>query len=100
MPTPRKNQGQVAHLGAKDVDYGESARRALKTIITTRSFTYADLVERLAAIGVIETETSIAQKIRRGSFQMAFFFQCLRAMDIEQVTLTIPSAEPSRDAHA
>jgi hypothetical protein len=100
MPTPRKNQGQIAWSSPEDVDYGESARRALKSIVSTRNVTYAQLAERLADIGVLETETSIAQKIRRGTFQLAFFFQCLRALGIDQVTLTVPSTEPSRNAHA
>lgn len=100
MPARRKHQGKMATFAAIDVDYGESARRALRSIINTRSVTYAQLVDKLAEIGVVETESSIAQKIRRGTFQMAFFFQCLRALGVDQVTLTIPSAEHSRNAHA
>lgn len=72
-------------------DDSETAKQALKTILMHRKITYAQLAKLLAAQGVQETETSIAQKIRRGTFQLAFMYQCMRAIGVSEVTLTVPT---------
>jgi hypothetical protein len=100
MPTPRENQGHATAVLPEDVDYAESARRALKTILSVRGITYAQLAEKLSALGYAETEASIAQKVRRGSFQLAFFLQCMRAIGVSQVTLTVPTSQTPDAAHA
>ncbi|MHB9835089.1 DUF6471 domain-containing protein [Paraburkholderia terrae] len=92
MRAPRKNQGPPESSHLEDADFSEAARRALKTIIGVRDITYAQLAARLTALGVPETESSIAQKVRRGTFQLAFFLQCMRAIEVSEVTLTVPKA--------
>lgn len=72
-------------------DDTETAKQALKTILMHRNITYAQLATLMAAHGVQETETSIAQKIRRGTFQLAFMYQCMRAIGVSEVTLTVPT---------
>nr|WP_234942728.1 DUF6471 domain-containing protein [Cupriavidus necator] len=52
--------------------------------------TYAALAERLQAIGVSETEYSIANKLARGSFSLVFLLQCVRALGKDQVTIEVP----------
>lgn len=42
--------------------------------------TYAQLVEKLAAIGVQETEPNIRNKLARGKFTAVFILQCLVAV--------------------
>jgi hypothetical protein len=42
--------------------------------------TYAQLVEKLDAIGVAEKEVNIRNKLARGKFSAAFLIQCLQAI--------------------
>jgi hypothetical protein len=48
---------------------------------------YADLAEKLAAIGVKDTERNIANKISRGAFTGVFFLQCMEALGVQTVHL-------------
>ena len=49
--------------------------------------TYAQLAEKLAAIGVNENEKNIGNKISQGVFTMAFFMQCTEAVGVSEVRL-------------
>jgi Domain of unknown function (DUF6471) len=69
-------------------EYEERAKNLLKGELKRRGLTYADLAEKLAAIGVHETERNIANKISRGGFTAAFLLQCLVAMRAESVTIS------------
>ena len=59
----------------------------LKGELKRRGISYADLVERLEALGVHETPANIANKISRGGFSAVFFLQCLRAIGCKAVRL-------------
>jgi len=61
----------------------------LKGELKRRGLTYADLVEKLALQGVIETEANLRNKISRGAFTAAFFMQCLIAIGCEVVHIKI-----------
>lgn len=61
-------------------EYEEKAKNLLKSELKRRGIGYRDLSERLAAIGVQETERNLANKISRGGFSGAFFIQCLVAI--------------------
>jgi hypothetical protein len=52
-----------------------------------RGLTYAQLVEKLAAIGVNETERNLTNKISRGGFTAAFLVQCLEAIGCQSLRL-------------
>lgn len=52
----------------------------LKAELKRKGVTYAQLVERLDAIGVKETEPNIRNKLARGKFSAVFFMQCLVAI--------------------
>ena len=71
-------------------DWEREATRALKAELALRGVTYASLVGRLEAIGVTETERSIANKMSRGKFPFTFYLQCLRAIGVDQATVRIP----------
>lgn len=62
------------------VEYEARAKNLLKGELKRRGLTYANLAERLGAIGVHETERNLANKISRGGFTAAFFVQCLTAI--------------------
>ena len=47
----------------------------------------AQLVEKLAAIGVVDSEPNIRNKLSRGKFTAVFLLQCLEAIGVEKVYL-------------
>jgi hypothetical protein len=67
--------------------YENKAKNFLKGEIKRRGLTYAQLAERLEAIGVPETERNLANKISRGGFTAAFLIQCLAAIGAHTVRL-------------
>ena len=69
-------------------EYEEKAKNLLKGELKRRGVTYADLVEKLAGIGVAETERNLANKISRGGFTAAFLIQCLTATGAHELRLT------------
>ncbi len=56
------------------------AANVLKSELKRKGVTYAQLVEKLAAIGISEKEANVANKLSRGKFSAAFLFQCLTAI--------------------
>jgi hypothetical protein len=52
----------------------------LKAELKRRHLSYRDLAEKLAAIGIQDSERNITNKVNRGTFTAAFFVQCLEAM--------------------
>ena len=52
----------------------------LKAELKRRNVTYSQLVEKLAAIGVQDSEPNIRNKLARGKFTAVFFLQCLVAI--------------------
>ena len=65
----------------------QRVRGLLKAELARRDVTYTELVSRLAAIGVKETEQNIANKLSRGTFTAAFFVQCLDAIGCRTLRL-------------
>ena len=59
-------------------DYELMAANLLKAELKRKGVTYAQLVEKLAAIGVDEKEVNVRNKLSRGKFTAAFFLQCLK----------------------
>ncbi len=79
-----------AEAEARSVDAAEWQARAknlLKAELKRRGVTYAQLAEKLGAIGVHETEPNIRNKIARGGFTAVFFVQCLVAIGAKEVRL-------------
>jgi hypothetical protein len=56
------------------------AKRLLRLELKRHHVGYKKLAELLNAIGVSETERSIANKMARGTFSFVFYLQCLKAM--------------------
>jgi hypothetical protein len=63
------------------------AKGILKAEIARRHLSYAALVEKLAALGVTETEANLRNKISRGGFSAGFFVSCLVAIGAHSVRL-------------
>lgn len=68
-------------------DYELMAANLLKAELKRKGVTYAQLVDRLAAIGVDEKEVNIRNKLSRGKFTAAFLLQCLSAIGSQQLHL-------------
>lgn len=68
-------------------EYEEKVKNLLKGELKRRGVTYGQLVERLAAIGVVDSERNLNNKISRGGFSGAFLLQCLDAIGVTEVRL-------------
>lgn len=69
-------------------EYEEKAKNLLKAELKRRGIGYRELSEKLATIGVHETERNLANKISRGGFSGAFFIQCLEAIGCQSLRLS------------
>jgi hypothetical protein len=70
-----------------DVDWTVKTKALLRSEMVKRGVSYAGLVEKLAAIGVKDSEANLRNKISRGGFTGAFLIQCLTAMGVTALRL-------------
>jgi Domain of unknown function (DUF6471) len=70
-----------------NLEYEEKAKNLLKAELKRRGVTYGQLVEKLAEIGVVDTERNLNNKISRGGFTAAFMLQCQRAIGLRSLQL-------------
>ena len=68
-------------------EWEKMAAGLLKAELKRKGVTYAQLVERLADIGISEKEANVANKLSRGKFSAAFMLQCLTAIETEHLRL-------------
>lgn len=69
-------------------DWEAKARGLIRGEMARQGITYAQLVERLAAIGVQEDERNLRNKVSRGKFTAAFLLQGLAAIGCQTVRLS------------
>ena len=67
--------------------WGQFATRVIKDVMYLKRVNYKQLSDSLKAIGIDESPKQITNKINRGQFSTAFFFQCLKALEIKGVEL-------------
>ncbi|MBU4531228.1 MAG: hypothetical protein KUA43_13780 [Hoeflea sp.] len=72
---------------AEKTDWEMKAANLLKAELKRKGVTYAQLVEKLAEIGVDEKEVNVRNKLSRGKFTAAFLLQCLQATGSEHLRL-------------
>jgi hypothetical protein len=80
-------------MAVKRKDWKALVKGLLKAELARRNLSYADLAEKLAAIGVKDSERNISNKISRGSFTAVFFVQCLDAIGCRTVHLSDGEAQ-------
>lgn len=68
-------------------DWEAKVANLLKAELKRKGITYAQLVEKLAEIGVDEKEVNIRNKLARGKFSASFMVQCLEAVGTSQLRL-------------
>ncbi|AWC25554.1 hypothetical protein CO731_05052 [Aminobacter sp. MSH1] len=69
------------------VEYETKAKNLLKAELKRKGVTYAQLAEKLAQLGVHETERNLNNKISRGGFTAAFLLQCLTVISVSEFRL-------------
>lgn len=67
--------------------YEAKAANLLKAQLKLQGVTYAQLVEKLAALGIEEKEVNIRNKLARGKFSAAFMLYCLEAIESSELRL-------------
>ena len=73
--------------GAPDEAWDARVKAILKAELKRKGVTYAQLVDRLAAVGVKETEPNIRNKLARGKFTAVFMVQVLSAIGSREIRL-------------
>lgn len=71
-----------------DREWEGLAKSLLKAELKRRNVTYAQLVGKLADIGVVDTEPNIRNKLSRGKFTAVFLIQCLEAIGCSSLRLS------------
>lgn len=71
----------------EDRDWVAHTKQLLRAEMMRRGINYKGLVEKLAGIGIKETEANLRNKISRGGFTGAFLIQCLTAMGVSSLRL-------------
>ncbi|MBK7161892.1 MAG: hypothetical protein IPH79_05020 [Sphingomonadales bacterium] len=61
-------------------DWEDQAKGLLKAELKRRNVSYAQLVDKLAEIGVMDSEPNVRNKLSRGKFTAVFLLQCLEAI--------------------
>jgi Domain of unknown function (DUF6471) len=70
-----------------DTEWESKAKGLLKAELKRRNVSYVQLVEKLAAIGVVDSEPNIRNKLSRGKFTAVFLLQCLEAVGASSLRL-------------
>lgn len=68
-------------------DWEDQAKGLLKAELKRRNISYAQLVDKLAEIGVVDSEPNVRNKLSRGKFTAVFLLQCLEAVGSTQLRL-------------
>ena len=68
-------------------DWEMKAANLLKAELKRKGVTYAQLIEKLAEIGVEEKEANLKNKLSRGTFSAAYMLQCLAAAGVTMLRL-------------
>ena len=67
-------------MPVKEKEWEDRVKGLLKAELKRRNVTYAELVGKLADLGVMDSEPNIRNKISRGKFTAVFLIQCLTAI--------------------
>ncbi|MER9868757.1 DUF6471 domain-containing protein [Mesorhizobium sp. M0136] len=68
-------------------DWENLISNLLKAELKMKGVTYAQLAEKLAALGIQEKEANIRNKLARGRFSAVFLAQCLKAIGSQRLRL-------------
>ena len=74
-------------MPVREKEWEDRVKGLLKAELKRRNVTYAELVGKLADIGVHDSEPNIRNKISRGKFTAVFLVQCLVAVGAQDLRL-------------
>ncbi len=69
------------------MDWKDRAKALIKTELAKQNIDYIELSERLAKIGVKDTQINLANKINRGTFSFTFALQIFKAIGVRNLDL-------------
>lgn len=69
-------------------EWEDRVKAMLKAELKRKGVTYAQLVGKLADIGVMDSEPNIRNKLARGKFTAVFLIQCLEAIGSTSLRLS------------
>ncbi len=72
---------------ADNAEWEARVKGMLKAELKRRNVSYAQLVDKLAEIGVSESEPNVRNKLSRGKFTAVFLIQCLEAIGADNMRL-------------
>lgn len=75
-------------MPVQEKEWEDKVKRLLKAELARKGITYAQLVGKLAEIGVMDSEPNIRNKISRGKFTAVFLIQCLEAIGAQSLRLS------------
>lgn len=76
MPTPKTEE-----------EWAKRVSGHLKAKLREKEITYVELAKRLRKHGFKETEASITNKLKRGTFAATFLLACVAALEMEEFRL-------------
>lgn len=82
-----KTQAEIARMVGVNAEWEAKVKGLLKAELKRRNVSYAQLVEKLDAIGVKETEPNVRNKLSRGKFTAVFLIQCLASIGAKELRL-------------
>ena len=71
-----------------DTEWEAKVKGLLKAELKRRNVSYAQLVDKLAAIGVVDSEPNIRNKLSRGKFTAVFLLQCLESIGATAIRIS------------
>ena len=74
-------------MPVREKEWEDKVKGLLKAELARKGITYAQLVGKLADIGVMDSEPNIRNKISRGKFTAVFLIQCLEAIEARELRL-------------
>ncbi|OYU36798.1 MAG: hypothetical protein CFE35_04600 [Novosphingobium sp. PASSN1] len=74
-------------MPVQEKEWEDKVKRLLKAELARKGITYAQLVGKLADVGVMDSEPNIRNKISRGKFTAVFLVQCLQAIGCSSLHL-------------
>lgn len=74
-------------MAKPEKEWEDKVKGLLKGELKRRGLSYAELVGKLADIGVMDSEPNIRNKLSRGKFTAVFFVQCLEAIGATEIRI-------------
>lgn len=74
-------------MAKPEKEWEDKVKGLLKGELKRRNISYAELVGKLADIGIMDSEPNIRNKLSRGKFTAVFLVQCLEAIGADTLRL-------------